>query len=611
MRTGIKGAISAPVIILALVASAGLVATTAAQAATLAATPITTIGGAANAGLYAWGAATMPDGSILVGDYWNLRIVHYNANGTEATPFVFAGKAGFGPGTNQAPFGICVDNSTGPGRGDVFMTEGSLYNVNEYSPTGTFITSWGSNQAVHEVNFDYPSQCAVNPDNEKLYISNQWGKDMVILNPLSPSTPAQFVSPPAPNQFIQPRSLAFDSAGNVWIADQGHHRIDIYPNGLTGSKPIKTITPPGGVSTTFDMRGLAIDSVNNVAFVSNGQGCLVQEFNANPSSPSFGQFITNFNGVGSTGNDCGTGPGQFEDGARDIAVDGNHDVWVGDLGDFRVQVFTESGSLVRDLPSPPAPPATGGFNGPRGVAFDAAGDMFVTDTYNERIEKFTLVGGVYKFSLAWGMRGETANTFNYPRLMCFDPVSGDIIVANTDSDEIVAWTTSGHEVWAGAGLADPYGVACASNGAIYAANSNGQDVVAFSSSGTKTSTIGSGLGFVRGIWVDTDGSMWVDVSATGAIYHFSAAGVQLSKFSVGATGGAFGIAGDAGYLYIALSSSNTVAQYTRAGKLVATFGGAGTTLGKLRTPQGLAFGSNGNLFVVEQNNDRVSEWSVA
>lgn len=595
---------------ISVAASAGLVGFAEAQAAPLAATPVTTIGGSATAQIYAWGAATMPDGSILIGDYWNLRIVHYNANGTPATPFVFAGKAGFGPGTNQAPFGLCVDTSTGPGRGDVFMAEGSLFNVNEYGPTGTFITSWGNTQAVHSVAFNYPSQCSVNPVNEKLYISNQWGKSMVILDPGNPSAPAQFISPAAPNTFIQPRSLAFDSAGNVWIADQGHHRIDIYPNGLTGNAPIKTILPPGGVSTTFDMRGLAIDTTNNVAFVTNGQGCLVQEFNANPSDPNFGQFMTNFNGVGATGSDCGTGPGQFEDGARDVAVDGSHNVWVSDLGNFRAQVFTEGGTLLMAVPTPPAPPPTGGFNGPRGDAFDSAGNLFVTDTYNERIEKFAPSGSGYTFSLAWGMRGETPNKFNYPRLMCFDPVNGDIIVANTDSNEIVAWSPSGTEQWAGIGLADPYGVACGANGNIYAANSNGQDVVAFNSAGTKTGTIGTGLGFVRGIWVDSDGSIWTDVAATGAVYHFSATGTQLSRFTVGATGGAFGIAGDSGYLYIALSSSNVVAQYTRSGTLVGTFGGAGATLGKLRTPQGLSFGPNGNLFVVEQNNDRVSEWIV-
>ena len=611
-RFGVRAARGAGALSLLLTASVTTAA--GAQAAALTATPITTIGGSATAQVYAWGTATMPDGSILVGDYWNLRVVHYNANGTPATPFVFAGNPGFGPGTNQSPFGMCVDLTHGAEAGDVYVTEGSLYNINMYGPTGTFITSWGNNKAVNPLTspsqVDYPSQCAVNPVNEDVYISNQFGQTLLIIDPSHPSAAPRVVSIPAPNTFIQPRGLAFDSAGNLWVANQGHHRIDIYDNGLTRTKPIKTILPPGGVSTTFDMRGLAIDTTNNVMFVTNGQNCLVQEFNANPSSPNEGQFITNFNGVAAGGSDCGTGPGQFEDGARGVAVDGNHDVWVGDLGAFRAQVFTESGTLVREIPTPPSPPPTGGFNGPRGAAFDAAGDLFVTDTYNERMEKFTLVGGVYKFSLAWGMRGETANTFNYPRLECFDPVNGDVIVANTDSNEIVAWSTTGHEVWAGIGLADPYGVACAANGTIYAANSNGQDVVVFNSSGVQTGTIGSGLGFVRGIWVDSDGSIWTDVDASGAVYHFSTAGVQLSKFNVGASNGAFGIAGDAGYLYIALSSTNTVAQYTRSGTLVSTFGGYGTTLGKMRTPQGLMFGPGGKLFVVEENTDRVSEWTV-
>jgi DNA-binding beta-propeller fold protein YncE len=573
-------------------------------------TALSLIGSPGTAGLYAWGAATMPDGSILLGDYWNYRIVHYEESGAPASPLVFTGKQGFGGSTNQAPFGICVDTTNGPDAGDVYMTEGSEYNVNQYSKTGVFITSWGTTNAVHSVNFDYPSQCAVNPVNGKLYISNQWGKSMVILDPANPTAPAQFISPAAPNNFIQPRGLAFDSSGNLWIADQGHHRIEIWPNGLTGTKPLKTINPPGGVGSTFDMRGLAIDTKSNLAFVANGQNCLVQEFNANPSSPSYGQFVTNFNGVGSTGSDCGSGPGQFGDGARDLAVAGNGDVWVADLADFRAEVFNESGTYLFSVPNPPAPPPNGSFNGPRGVAFDSAGDLFVTDTYNERIEEFTKGSGGYVFSKAWGIRGTTASTFNYPRLMCYDKVNGFLIVANTDGNEIVAWSTAGKEQWFVGGMATPYGVACGANGTIYVANGNGGNIVVVSSAGAMTGTIGSGLGFVRGIWVDTDGSIWASNMTTGAIDHFSATGTKLAGFSTGSDTAPFGIAGDAGYLYVALSSSNEVGQYTRAGKLVQTFGGAGKALGQLRTPQGLAFGPDGNLYVVEENNNRLSVWSV-
>jgi streptogramin lyase len=584
---------------------------------------------AGSAGLYAWGAAEEPDGSILVGDYWNFRIVHYNANGTEASPFVFTkSKQGFGNDTNQEPFGICVDDSGGPFQGYVYMTEGSLYNVVQYDPSGNWVTSWGTTNAVHTVKFDYPSQCVVG-SNGLVYIANQYGgpagQGLAVLNP--ETNAVTFESPPAPNAFLQTRSLAFDSAGNLWVADQGHHRIDIFyaSKGLNlDAAPQKTITPPGGVTTTFDMRGLAVDPTTEMAFVANGQNCLVQSFNANPSSSSYGAFVTNFNGVGSSGSDCGSGPGQFGDGARDIAVDGNGNVWVGDLGDFRAEIFNQSGVYQFSVPNPPAPPPNGGFDGPRGVAFDSAGDMYVSDTYNERIEEFSPNGsGGYSFDRAWGMRGETAGTFNYPRLICIDPSSGDLVVANTDSDMVVAWNVSPSTPkvdWSSTagGLADPYGVACAPDGTVYVANSNGKDVVAFSSAGAELGTMGStdNLGFTRGIWVDSDGSVWVDTDATGNVYHFQSfagGGAEIGHFNVNnsiPSAGVFGIAGDSGYLYVALSSVNEVAEYTRAGTLVGTFGGAGTKVGKMRTPQGLAFGPAGKLYVVEENTDRVSQWSV-
>ena len=583
--------------------------------------------GFAPAGLYGWGAAAEPDGSILLGDYWNFRIVHYEANGTPATPYVFTGDEGNGVGTNQAPFGICVD----PVSGNVFMTEGSLYNVNEYSSTGAFITSWGTNKAVYKVAFDYPSQCAVDPTTELLYVSNQWGKSIVVLNPSDPSAPAQFESPPAPNTIIQPRGLAFDSAGNLWIADEGHKRIDIYyaSSGLNLNNPPNKKIPapacdpsaPACSSTTFDMRGLAIDTGTNLAFVANGQGCYVQEFNADPTSSSYGTFLMNFNGVATGNSNCGTGNGQFEDGARDIAVDSNHHVWVGDLGDFRDQVFDESGNFLFAVPSPAAPPPAGGFNGPRGVTFDSAGNMYVTDMYNERIEEFSPNGsGGFTFTQQWGFRGDTPSSFNYPRLMCVDPETGYLIEADTDSSIVVAWnltTSPPTVVWPAAGksqgLMDPYGVACAANGTIYVANSNDKDVAVLNADGTPgtPSTIGSNLGFVRGIAVDpTDGSIWVDAGATNTVFHFAPDGTELGTFSVPAGSTPFGIAIDANYIYIALSSKNEVAYYTRSWTLAGTFGGFGTTVGKMRTPQGLAFGPDGNLYVAEDNNERVSQWLV-
>ena len=499
-------------------------------------------------------------------------------------------------------------------------------------------------------------------------------------------------SPPAPNAFIQPRGLAFDSSGNLWVADQGHSRIDVFyanSSGLvnmdvaptntkkTGNNGMEIAPPlctpgPGCTTTTatFDMRGLAIDPKSGLAFVANGQGCVVQEFNADPAdigsaSDPYGSFILNFNGVPAQGTDCGTGPGQFEDGARGIAVDGQGDVWVGDLGDFRAQVFSEQGTPLWVLPTTAEPPPGGGFNGPRGVAFDASGDMYVTDTYNYRIEELTPAGAsnggdTYALDQVWGTRGDGPGDFNYARLMCWDPLtplqngaSGALIVANTDSNMAVGWNpaaaspvvaqtpTGPWETAAGTPpvgtLDDPYGVACdPSTGDVYVANSNGGNIVVFNASGTELGTMGTltkgKLGFTQGIWVDSDGSVWAASGKNDTVYHFAswgAGGAELGSVNVDASlgvasgaAGTYGIAGDAGYVYIALPSVNEVGQFVREGAatvsgsctaalcLVGTFGSRGTGVGKLATPQGLAFGPDGDLYVVEESNDRVSQWVV-
>ena len=54
----------------------------------------------------------------------------------------------------------------------------------------------------------------------------------------------------------------------------------------------------------------------------------------------------------------------------------------------------------------------GEFNYPSGIATDESGFVYVTDTYNHRIQKFTSDG---QFVAKWGSYGSGDGQFNYPR----------------------------------------------------------------------------------------------------------------------------------------------------------------------------------------------------
>src|SRR5260370_20033639 len=102
------------------------------------------------------------------------------------------------------------------------------------------------------------------------------------------------------------------------------------------------------------------------------------------------------------------------------------------------------------------------------------------------------------------MRGDTTGQFNYPRLLCWDPLtslggsgSGALIVANTDSNEVVAWNTNASGfpsvVWAKGALFTPYGVASyASTRSISLANNNRKGVAVLYSDGSQAGTMGTG-----------------------------------------------------------------------------------------------------------------------
>jgi DNA-binding beta-propeller fold protein YncE len=97
--------------------------------------------------------------------------------------------------------------------------------------------------------------------------------------------------------------------------------------------------------------------------------------------------------------------------------------------------------------------------------------------------------------------------------------------------------------------------------------------------------------------------------AGGAIQRFTAEGTQAAVWNP--TGDPFGIIVEAtGNLLLANGSRNQVVRYSPAGAELGTIGSEGTGAGKFKTPEDVAIGPNGDIFVTDNGNNRVERFSA-
>ncbi len=276
----------------------------------------------------------------------------------------------------------------------------------------------------------------------------------------------------------------------------------------------------------------------------------------------------------------GTGPGQFSI-PSGVAVDSGGNVYVTDTGNDRVEKFTATGAFISQWGTSGS--GTGQFNKPWGVAIDASGNVYVTDTGNNRVEKFT---GSGTFVSQWGSRGTGSGQFFLPTGVAVDS-SGNVYVSDTFNSRVQKFSDSGSfiSMWGSAGtgssqLNGPNGIAVGASGNVYVADSGNYRVAQFSGSGTFVSAWG--------------------MNGTGP-----------GQFSA-----AYGLAADpSGNIYVADGANNRVEKFTSSGEFLLQIPcpsgkcPSGSGPGQLNVPYGIAVGS-GNLYITDVNNHRVTVFSA-
>ncbi len=394
------------------------------------------------------GVAAASAGGVYVADLGNLRIQRFEVSGEFSLAW---GKAGTG-----TDFEICTvaadcraasDDFTGLGgqmseptnvggdeSGNVYIAE--FGRIQKFDSAGTFLLAWGKDVdgAAASTGFEI---CTVAANCKQPAVGTGLGGEM------------EWVS-----------GIGTDAAGNVYVLELGNERVQKFTSqgtfllawGMdvdgvaTGTgfeicmvaancKAAADSTGLGGEMNT--PRGMGVDAAGNVYVADNRDR--IQKFDSSGTFlRTWGKDVIGAGRTGDTGTgfeictviaDCTNGGfgelgGEVVD-PKGIGIDGAANVYVADQGNERVQKFDSEGNFLlawaKDVDSAPGAADIctvaadcrrgtsgvlgGEMSGPYGVAADAAGNVYVTDLDNPRVQKFDS-GGV--FLLAWGKDVDSA-----------------------------------------------------------------------------------------------------------------------------------------------------------------------------------------------------------
>jgi sugar lactone lactonase YvrE len=166
--------------------------------------------------------------------------------------------------------------------------------------------------------------------------------------------------------------LAIDDADRLFAADSGMRRVLIF-----GSNH----KPEGSISEGLvDPGGIAIDNENRFLYVADAEQDQVLVYDADPPYKLLRR-------IGTPGkNHTLATPGDFSKPTY-LAVDGDGNLFVSDTWNNRIQVFDADGNFIRTFGK--AGDGPGYFARPKGIAIDCDGHVWVADAVQDRLQVFT------------------------------------------------------------------------------------------------------------------------------------------------------------------------------------------------------------------------------
>ncbi len=421
------------------------------------------------------GIAVDSSGNIFVADSNNHRIQKFNSSGVYQSQF---GTNGTGNGQFQTPAGIKIDSS-----GNIFVAERDGSRIQKFNSSGVYQSQFGS-FGFGPSDLLTPNDIAIDGSGN-IYVADNGANKIKKFNSSGVYQSTLISNGSGDGAVTLPFSISFDSTGNLYVTDQ--QRVQMFDSAGTFRYVFGT---PGGSGNGqyLQPKGINIGPTGEI-YIAEGGNARIQKFSAitSPSSTSdvsiqhnvplssdaevhnltigaSGIFDLNGHTITVTGD--WTNLGTFNANNGTVIFQGSANTIIGNNTFFNLtkiestpsslflpnatttitnNLILQGTSLspidVANSPVFTAPfmiksgsggTGDGRFDSPRDIWVDAAGYLYVTDTRNDRIQKFNSSGTyVGKF----GSNGSAENQFDRPQGVAVDE-DGNIYVADTSNSRI-------------------------------------------------------------------------------------------------------------------------------------------------------------------------------
>src|ERR1035437_473874 len=405
---------------------------------------------------------------------------------------------------------------------------------------------------------------------------------------------------------FNPAGVAVDSAGNLYVADYGNHRIRKVSGGT-----ITTVAGSGGYGGPY---GVAVDSAGNIYI---GDDFFILKVS--------GGTITTVAGDINAGSLGDGGPATSAQVYRPtgLCIDSAGNLYFADAAYHRVRkvsggtITTVAGNGNSGFSGDGGPATDTSLTTPialfdevptfAGVAADSAGNLYFADAGNHRIRKVyegtisTVAGnGAYRFSGDGGLA--TGASLQQPTGVAVDS-AGNLYFADqlnnrirrVSGGTITTVAGNGNQGFSGDGgpatsasISLPFGVAVDSAGNLYFAGNNRIRKV---SGGAITTVVGNGdYGFSGDGGPATGASLWTPqglaVDSVGNLYFADSGNWRIRKVSGG-----------------------TITTVAGVGSGVFSGDGGPATSATLQFPEAVTVDAAGNLYIADRNNNRIRKVS--